>query len=70
METGTIAKYVADRGFGFITDDAGGSDLFFHFTWFDQVNQSALRPGVRVSFRSRPSKRGDGRSEAHDLVLI
>jgi CspA family cold shock protein len=30
MRTGTIARLVSERGFGFIKDDATGQEFFFH----------------------------------------
>ena len=32
MATGILKMWNADRGFGFITDDAGGPDMFLHVT--------------------------------------
>ena len=53
---GTVARYDADRGFGFITPDAGGADLFVHVS----VVRGAefLEEGDRVRFKVRQSDRG------------
>jgi CspA family cold shock protein len=53
---GTVARYDAERGFGFITPDAGGADLFVHVS----VVQGAevLEEGDRVRFKVRQSDRG------------
>lgn len=53
---GTVARYDADRGFGFITPDAGGADLFVHVS----VVQGGefLEEGDRVRFKVRQSDRG------------
>lgn len=53
---GTVARYDADRGFGFITPDAGGPDLFVHVSVV--VGDQALVAGERVRFRTRQSDRG------------
>ena len=52
---GSVARYDADRGFGFITPDAGGPDLFVHVS---VVSGEALVAGERVRFRIRQSDRG------------
>ena len=53
---GTVARYDADRGFGFITPDAGGDDLFVHFSVVR--GSEPLYEGDRVSFGIRQSDRG------------
>jgi CspA family cold shock protein len=52
---GSVARYDADRGFGFITPDAGGPDLFVHVS---VVSGEPLVAGERVRFRIRQSDRG------------
>ncbi|MFV2145403.1 cold-shock protein [Isoptericola sp. G70] len=53
---GTVARYDADRGFGFISPDSGGADLFVHVSVVrgDEV----LEEGDRVRFKVRQSDRG------------
>lgn len=48
--TGTIARIVADRGFGFITPDDGSKDVFFHARGLDGVEFDDLREGDKVTF--------------------
>jgi cold shock protein len=53
---GVVARYDADRGFGFITPDAGGPDLFVHTSVVSGAEP--LRAGERVRFGVRQSDRG------------
>jgi len=56
MPTGTIARLLIDKGFGFIRDDSG-QEWFFHRSSvqgsFDQLNE-----GQRVAFDEEPSAKG------------
>jgi CspA family cold shock protein len=53
---GVVARYDAERGFGFITPDAGGDDLFVHVSVLGEAEP--LRKGERVRFAVRQSDRG------------
>lgn len=53
---GVVARYDADRGFGFIAPDSGGPDLFVHVSVVR--NAEFLEEGDRVRFRVRQSDRG------------
>ena len=53
---GVVARYDAERGFGFITPDAGGADLFVHVSVLRGAE--ALQEGDRVRYKVRQSERG------------
>ncbi|MCR6494425.1 cold shock domain-containing protein [Cellulomonas sp. P24] len=53
---GVVARYDAERGFGFITPDAGGADLFVHVSVVRGAE--SLQEGDRVRFKVRQSDRG------------
>ena len=53
---GVVARYDAERGFGFITPDSGGADLFVHVSVLR--GGEALQEGDRVRFAVRQSDRG------------
>ena len=53
---GVVARYDADRGFGFITPDAGGDDLFAHVSVI--TGSEPLQKGDRVRYAVRQSDRG------------
>jgi CspA family cold shock protein len=53
---GVVARYDADRGFGFITPDDGGADLFVHVSVVRGAD--VLEEGDRVRFKVRQSDRG------------
>ena len=57
MATGTIVRLMADRGFGFIADDAGG-ELSFDEAAVDRGGYAALEVRQRVRFTRRADPRG------------
>ncbi|MFN3884938.1 MAG: cold-shock protein [Rhodocyclaceae bacterium] len=50
MATGTVKWFNDSKGFGFITPEAGGDDLFAHFSAIQVSGFKTLREGQRVSF--------------------
>lgn len=55
MQTGTIKFFNADKGFGFITPDAGGKDVFVHANDSGGAN---LNEGTKVEFEVVQGKKG------------
>ena len=57
--TGTIKKILGDKGFGFITPDDGGDDVFFSRGSMDgKTDFDQLREGDQVQFQSRAGDKG------------
>ena len=50
MATGTVKWFNDSKGFGFITPDGGGEDLFAHFSAIQSQNFKTLAEGQRVNF--------------------
>ncbi len=63
-ETGTIKFFNYDRGFGFITPDNGGKDVFVHITAFEKAGLPAPEEGAKLSFVAEDDRRGRGKQAA------
>ena len=50
MATGIVKWFNNSKGFGFITPDGGGEDLFAHFSSITMDGYKSLREEQRVSF--------------------
>ncbi|MDD5295157.1 MAG: cold shock domain-containing protein [Patescibacteria group bacterium] len=55
---GTIKKLVDGKNFGFISQEGGAKDLFFHANELDGVDFSELREGDTVTFEVAESPKG------------
>jgi cold shock protein len=66
MPTGTIARLLIDKGFGFIRDE-GGTEHFFHRSAVRGAVFELLREGQRVEFTIEESQKGP---RAGDVRLI
>ncbi|MEE2565584.1 cold-shock protein [Hyphobacterium sp. Y6023] len=60
MASGTVKFFNKSKGFGFITPDDGGADVFVHITAVNDSGLPGLDDGQRVSFETEPDKRGKG----------
>jgi len=59
-QNGIVKFYNAQKGYGFITPEDGGKDVFVHVTAVEQAGIGNLDEGMRVSFEIEPDKRGKG----------
>jgi cold shock protein len=50
MATGLVKWFNDAKGFGFITPDEGGADVFIHFSAIAMEGYKTLKQGARVSF--------------------
>ena len=57
MPSGTIARLLIDKGFGFIRDE-GGVEHFFHRSAVRSAVFELLREGLRVDFSIEESQKG------------
>ena len=58
MATGPVKWFNDSKGFGFITPDGGGEDLFAHFSEINMQGFKTLKEGQKVSFEIVDGKKG------------
>ena len=58
MATGTVKWFSNEKGYGFITPDAGGEDLFVHFSAIAGGGFKTLVEGAKVEFEVRQGQKG------------
>jgi CspA family cold shock protein len=58
MATGTVKFFNTTKGFGFISPEGGGKDVFVHATAVEQAGLRSLSEGQRVTFDIQPDARG------------
>ncbi|MBL8347313.1 MAG: cold-shock protein [Rubrivivax sp.] len=57
-QTGTVKWFDDGKGFGFITPDGGGKDLFAHFSEIKASGFKSLAEAQRVQFEVTQGKKG------------
>ena len=57
-ETGVVKWFNDGKGFGFITPDSGGKDLFAHFSEIKGEGFKSLAENQRVEFEVKQGQKG------------
>jgi len=58
MAVGTVKWFNAEKGFGFITPDDGGADVFAHFSAIASNGYRTLDENQRVEFEIAQGQKG------------
>ncbi len=66
MSTGTVKWFNGTKGYGFITPDQGGSDVFVHISAVERSGLRGLNEGQKVSY-DLEADRKTGKSSAVNL---
>ena len=58
MAQGTVKWFNAEKGFGFITQDDGGADVFVHYSAVEGGGYRSLDEGQRVEYAVTQGQKG------------
>jgi CspA family cold shock protein len=67
MTIGTVKFFNVSKGFGFISPDGGGKDVFVHASAVEAAGLRSLNEGQKLNFDIQPDAKG---SKAANLTVI
>lgn len=59
MARGTVKWFSEQKGYGFVSPDEGGEDLFVHYTAVEGEGYRSLEEGERVSYEPTRGRKGE-----------
>ena len=68
MAEGTVKWFSNEKGYGFITPDDGGKDLFVHFSSISGDGYRSLSDGARVSYEAEDGPKGPVAGNVQELA--
>lgn len=70
MNTGTVKWFNPAKGFGFIENDNGGSDVFVHFSAIIAEGFKTLSEGQKVTFETETDPKDPEKLRAIDVRVV
>lgn len=70
MNNGTVKWFNSEKGFGFISNDNGGDDVFVHFSAIQSDGYKTLNEGDKVSFETEQDPRDSSKLRAVNVQVI
>ena len=67
---GTVKWFSDGKGYGFISNDEGGEDIFVHHTQIQMEGFRTLKEGQKVSFDTEPDPKDSGKLRAVNVVPV
>ena len=68
MYQGTVKWFNAEKGFGFISNDDGGEDVFVHFSAIQTDGYRQLAEGQKVTFEVEPDPKDSSKLRAVNVL--
>ena len=69
MNKGTVKWFNAEKGYGFISNDDGGEDVFVHFSAIQSDGYKTLAEGQKVTYDTETDSR-NGKLRAANVIVI
>lgn len=70
MCNGTVKWFNEQKGFGFISNDEGGADVFVHFSSIVADGFKTLKEGQKVTFEIEADPHNTGKSRAANVCVV